>query len=310
MSGLHSAAGAAAKPGPMQEFIKKAGVLIEALPYIQDFRGEMIVVKFGGSAMENKENAEGVLTDVAFMECVGMLPVVVHGGGKAITRGMKDSGLEAKFVKGLRVTCEKTIAIVEKIIKGQVNPEIVRILQEKGAPAQTINGEAILRVRKLVETDPVTGETLDWGFVGEPDEVNVAPIRKLLKQGVIPVITPLGLGPDGKIHNVNADTAAAAVAKALKARKLVFLTDVPGLLRDREDPDSIITTLKTGDVQELVARGIIDGGMLPKVQSGLEALKCGVSKIHMVDGRMPHSLLLEIFTDKGVGTEIVTDEQK
>ncbi|MDI6774116.1 MAG: acetylglutamate kinase [Verrucomicrobiota bacterium] len=310
MNGLRSAAGPAGATGQMREVIKKAGVLIEALPYIQDLHGEIVVVKYGGSAMENKENAEGALTDVAFMECVGMQPIVVHGGGKAITRGMKESGLEAKFVKGLRVTCEKTIKIVERIIKDEVNPEIVRLLQEKGAPAQTINGEAILRVRKLVEVDPATGQTMDWGFVGEPDEVNTAPVRKLLKQGVIPVITPLGMGPDGKIHNVNADSSAAAVAKALRARKLVFLTDVSGLLRDRDDPESIITTLKAGDVEELAARGVIDGGMLPKVRGGLEALKFGVGKIHMVDGRMPHSLLLEIFTDKGVGTEIVSDEQK
>ncbi len=294
----------------MQEVIRKADVLIEALPYIQDFRGEIVVVKFGGSAMESPENAERVLTDVAFMECVGMLPVVIHGGGNAITRAMKASGLEPRFVRGLRVTCEKTVEIARRTLREEMAPSIVRTLQEKGAPAQVLDGEAIVRVRRHVETDPVTGTALDWGFVGEPEHVNPAPIRRLLKQGVVPVITPLGRGPEGKLYNVNADRSAAAIAAALRARKLVFLTDVPGLMRDREDPGSVIPTLRYRDVEGLVARGIIDGGMRPKVTSGLEALHAGVGKVHMIDGRMPHSLLLEIFTEKGVGTEILSDEQE
>jgi acetylglutamate kinase len=293
----------------MQKIIEKAEVLVEALPYIQRFRNEIIVVKFGGSAMEEKAHADGVLADVTFMECVGMKPVIVHGGGKAISRRMKEKGIEARFVRGLRVTCEDTIRVVEKTINEEINPEIVETLTRMGAPARGLRGDQVLRVVRKTETDAKTGEVLDWGFVGEPDEVDTAPILALLAQGVIPVITPLGLGPDGMVHNVNADVAAAAVAKALKARKLAFITDVPGLLRNAEDPDSIMSTLRIGEVEELIAKGVIDGGMLPKVQSGVEALRAGVRKIHMIDGRMAHSLLLEIFTDKGVGTEIVWDEQ-
>lgn len=297
----------------MKEVIKKADVLIEALPYIQRFRGEIIVVKFGGSAMsegssgEDNSRAEGILADVTFMECVGMLPVIVHGGGKAISRSMKEHGIESRFLKGLRVTCEKTIRVVKKVIKGEVNPGIVAVLERMGAKARGVNGEDIFKVIRKTEVDSRTGKTLDWGFVGEPGEVDTAPIRALLDERIIPVITPLGMGPDGKLHNINADTAAAAVAGALKAGKLVFLSDVPGLLKDADDPESLMPTLRAGEVEALIDEGVIDGGMLPKVRSGVEALHAGVRKIHMIDGRMPHSLLLEIFTDKGVGTEIVGD---
>ncbi|MFC1497658.1 acetylglutamate kinase [Verrucomicrobiota bacterium] len=291
----------------MKEIIQKADVLIEALPYIQQFRGEIIVIKFGGSAMEEKSHFQSILSDTAFMECVGMLPVIVHGGGKAISRGMREHGLESKFLKGLRVTCEKTIQVVEKVIKGDVNPRIVLALKNMNAKAEALNGENILRVTKKTEINHETGEAFDWGFVGEPSEVDVAPIKALLDKGIIPVITPLGKGSDGKIHNINADTAAAAVAKALNARKLAFLSDVPGLLRNMDDPDSIMATLNLEQIQELMKNGVIDGGMLPKVKSGVDALQNGVRKIHIIDGRMPHSLLLEIFTNKGVGTEIIKE---
>jgi acetylglutamate kinase len=292
----------------MQKFIEKAEVLIEALPYMQRFRGAIIVVKFGGSAMEDKSNTEKVLTDITFMECVDMLPVVVHGGGKAISRAMKERGIEAKFVKGLRVTCDKTIEVVHDVMNNEINPAIVSTLTRMGARAEALYGEEIFTVIKKEETDIQTGDKMDWGFVGEPHGVDTGPIRKLLGEEIIPVITPLGRGPDGKLYNINADAAAAAVAKALKARKLAFLSDVPGLLRDHDDPESIMATLKVGEVEELISRGVIDGGMLPKVQSGVDALHAGVRKVHIIDGRMPHSLLLEILTDKGVGTEIVSDE--
>ena len=291
----------------MQHIIAKADVLIEALPYIQRFRGETIVVKFGGSAMEEKAHAEGILEDVTFMECVGMLPVIVHGGGKAISRCMKEQGIEAKFVKGLRVTCERTIAVVEKVIKTEINPGIVATIRRFGGCAEGLNGEEIFRVLKKTEVDAQTGEVLDLGYVGDPREVDTPPVQALLDRGVIPVVTPLGRGPDGRVYNINADVAAAALAKALRARKLAFLSDVPGLLRRADDPDSIITTLRVGQVEQLIREGVIDGGMLPKVQSGIGALHAGVSKVHIIDGRMPHSLLLEIFTDTGVGTEIVGD---
>lgn len=287
--------------------IKKADVLIEALPYIQEFRDDIIVVKFGGSAMEVTSYAEGILSDVAFMECVGMLPVIVHGGGKAISRSMKEAGITAKFVDGLRVTDEESIKVVERVFKTEVNPQIVEILERSGARAQGVEGEAIFSVTKKTRVDESSGEMQDWGFVGEPCEVNVGSLQALLKKRVIPVVTPLGIGPDGRTHNINADTAAASVAMALKARKLAFVSDVPGLLRDADDEQSVIATLKAGEVGSLIEQGVIGDGMLPKVRSGMEALEAGVRKIHIIDGRMSHSLLLEIFTDKGVGTEIIAD---
>ncbi len=292
----------------MDEVIKKASVLIEALPYIQRFRGDIIVIKFGGAAMEDPEHVQGVLSDITFMECVGMLPVIVHGGGKAISRGMEKEGIAAQFIDGLRVTCAKTIDVVQRVMHAEVNPGIVSKLRAMGARAEGIHGEDIFSVHKKTGVHRETGDEIDWGFVGEPNEVRVEVLQELLDRNVIPVVTPLGKGDDGKIHNINADTAAAAVARALRARKLAFVSDVPGLLRDPGDPDSLITTLKAGNVQELIDEGVIDGGMLPKISGGVEALKAGVRKIHMIDGRMPHSLLLEIFTDRGVGTEIIRDE--
>ena len=291
----------------MQELIKKADVLIEALPYIQEFRGDVVVVKLGGSALDDSARVDSILADVAFMECVGMCPVIVHGGGKAISRGMKKQGIDPEFVKGLRVTCEKTIGVVESVIRKEVNPPIVATLERIGARACGVHGETVFKVIRKSEKDSHTGEMLDWGFVGDPDEVDVSPIRKLLDNGIIPVVTPLGIGGDGRVHNINADTAAGAVASVFRARKLVFLSDVPGLLKDSADPESLVSTLATGEVDGLIEAGVIDGGMLPKVQSGMKAMAVGVRKVHMIDGRMKHSLLLEIFTDKGVGTEIVGD---
>ena len=289
----------------MEKAIAKADVLIEALPYIQEFRGEIIVVKFGGSAMEERRNFEGILTDVTFMECVGMLPVIVHGGGKAISRAMNEAGLPPKFVKGLRVTDEATIRVVEDVITHKVNAGIVATLGTQGARARRIDGDTVFQVEKRTAVDEATGETLDWGYVGEIKHVDTEPVRAFVEAGLIPVVTPLGRGPDGKLYNLNADDAAAAMARALKARKLAFLSDVPGLLRDRNDDASLLSTLHIREVEELIRSGIIDGGMLPKVKSCVEALEAGVKKIHIIDGRLPHSLLLEIFTDKGVGTEII-----
>ena len=294
----------------MNKIIEKADVLIEALPYIQDFRGAIIVIKFGGSAMEERSHYESILADVTFMECVGMLPVVVHGGGKAISRRMNESNLKATFVKGLRVTDADTMRIVAQVIKGEVNPGIVNMLREKGAKAQTLDGETVFQVTKRTERDEKTGETLDWGYVGDVREVKTEPIFACLRENAIPVITPIGRGDDGELYNLNADDAAAAAARALRARKLAFLSDVPGLLRDRNDPDSILSTLKVRQVEELIRSGVIDGGMLPKIQSGVDALHAGVRKVHIIDGRIAHSLLLEIFTDKGIGTEIIHDEQE
>ena len=220
---------------------------------------------------------------------------------------MEKEGIESRFVQGLRVTCERSIAVVEQVIKGEVNPAIVASLRRKGAKAEAVHGDTILRVTRKTGKDEAGG-ALDWGFVGVPHEVDTAPLESLLAQATIPVITPLGMGPDGRVHNVNADVAAAAVAQALKARKLVFLSDVEGVLADEGDPDSVLSTLHAKDVEQLIAKGVIKGGMVPKVLSCVEAIHAGVRKVHMIDGRMPHSLLLEIFTDKGVGTEIIRDE--
>ena len=289
----------------MKQLIAKADVLIEALPYIQRFRDAIIVVKFGGSAMEKQANHDGILLDITFLECAGMLPVIVHGGGKAISRAMGEAGLTATFVQGLRVTDTAAIAVVERVIRGQVNAGIVRKLTEQGARARHIDGTSIFKVIKRTGTDPATGHRIDWGFVGEITDVDTAPIKSCLEDHAIPVITPLGRGADGRTYNLNADDAAAATARALKARKLAMLSDVPGLLRDRNDAHSLIPHLRIREVEKLIAKGVIDGGMLPKIRGCVDALAAGVKKIHIIDGRMSHSLLLEIFTDKGTGTEII-----
>lgn len=289
----------------MQEVIQKADVLIEALPYIQRFRGDTVVVKFGGSAMEDKSRVETVLKDVAFMECVGLRPVLVHGGGKSISQRMKEQGLRPVFVRGLRVTDEASIRVVEQVLNNEVNPEIVQALEAYGCKARGIHGEHILTVKKRAEEDQQTGGTLDWGFVGEVVSVDVEPVKAYLQAGITPVITPLGYDENRQIHNINADEAAAAIAEKLEARKLVFLSDVPGLLEKPDDPHSIMSTLKLTEVEDLIRRGVIAGGMLPKVAGALKALKAGVKKTHIIDAGIPHSLLLELFTDRGVGTEIM-----
>lgn len=292
----------------MQAYIEKADTLIEALPYIQDFHGAVVVVKVGGSVMEERAALERLLTDVAFMSTVGMKVALVHGGGKAISRAMERSGIGPRFVQGLRVTCEKTIAVVEAVLKREVNAEVVRLLREHRANARPLHGDWIFTVTRKSGVDPQSGAALDWGYVGEPVSVDTHTVSEMLDAGLMPVVTPLGVGADGQLYNLNADTAAAALAKALRARKLAFVSDVPGLLRDVADPASLISTLKVGQAAALRRDGVVGGGMLPKLESCVEAIRAGVGKVHLIDGRMPHSLLLEIFTRKGVGTEIVDDE--
>ncbi|TAN37587.1 MAG: acetylglutamate kinase [Verrucomicrobia bacterium] len=289
----------------MKKVIQKAEVLVEALPYIQKFRGETVVVKFGGSAMEEKASVESVLQDIAFMECVGLRPVVVHGGGKAINARMKEAGLKPNFVHGLRVTDEASMRIVEQVLNQEVNPDLVTSLEGFGCKARGIHGEDILQVKKHSRKDSATGEALDWGYVGEVTGLDAEPIKAYLQADITPVITPLGRGPERHIYNINADEAAAAIAERLQARKLVFLSDVPGLLSKLDDPTSLISTLQMSEVEDLIARGVISGGMLPKISGALKAIKAGVRKTHIIDAALPHSLLLELFTDKGVGTEIV-----
>jgi acetylglutamate kinase len=289
----------------MQAVIEKASVLIEALPYIQRFRGETVVVKFGGSVMEDAEAVDNILKDIAFMECVGLRPVIVHGGGKAISHKMQEQNLKPLFVKGLRVTDEATIQIVEEVLHHDVNPALVKKLQAYGCKARGMHGDDILRVERRTEVDAATGKVLDWGYVGNVTDVDIEPVEAYLQAAITPVITPLGRGADRKIYNVNADEAAAGIARAVKARKLVFLSDVPGLLAEPSDSGSLISTVTMKEVNELIKRGVIAGGMLPKITGAIDALKAGVRKTHIIDAAMPHSLLLELFTDHGVGTEIV-----
>jgi len=292
----------------MMEAMAKAAVLTEALPYIQDFKGSVVLVKVGGSVMEVPENLESLLTDIAFMNAVGIKTVLVHGGGKAISRGMEKAGIPPLFVMGLRVTTEETVRVVERVIKDEVNANVVRLLRKHKAHACPLHGDWIFTVEKKTGKDPETGAAIDWGYVGSPAEVDTRPVTEMLDAGIVPVVTPLGTGADGKLYNVNADTAAAALAKAMRVRKLAFISDVPGLLMDVNDPASLLATLRIGSVRKLKESGIVGGGMLPKLDSCVEAIQAGVGKVHLVDGRMPHSLLLEIFTKKGVGTEIIADE--
>jgi acetylglutamate kinase len=290
----------------MQDLIAKAATLLEALPYIQRFRSQTFVVKYGGSFMDSPDPnvRNGVARNIVFLEAVGINPVVVHGGGKAITRAMEKAGLKANFIQGQRVTDEATAEVVERVLSREINPEIVKALAEFGGKARGFSGADIFKCRKLLIKGPA-GEDLDIGFVGEVTAVNTEPLRECIRRSITPVISPTALGEDGKVYNCNADVAAAQAAIALKARRLVFMSDVPGLLRDPNDPDSVIPHLKAAAVDELKKAGIIDKGMIPKADSAVAAVKSGVEKVSFVDGRVPHSVLLEIFTDEGVGTEIV-----
>jgi len=291
---------------PMQDLIAKADTLLEALPYIQRFSGATFVIKYGGSFMDSPDPnvRNGVVRDLVFLESVGIDPLVVHGGGKAITRAMEKAGLKANFIQGQRVTDEATVQIVDDVLSREINPEVVAAINALGGIARGFAGPDIFRCRKarIKGTD---GQTFDLGYVGEVIGVNVAPLLECIANGIIPVISPTARGEDGKIYNCNADVAAAQAAIALKAKRLVFMSDVPGLLQNPNNPDSVISRLNIGDVDGLKKRGVIDKGMIPKVDSAVAAIKAGVEKVSFVDGRVLHAVLLEIFTDEGVGTEVV-----
>jgi len=288
-----------------EEYIRKATVLIEALPYIQKFRGAVVVVKFGGSAMEDRDCVESALRDIVFMEIVGMKPVIVHGGGKEISTQLEASEIGTRFIHGLRYTCAETIRVVDSVMHRDINPRLVASIEKYGGRASGLSGKEILTATPMTTTDEATGEAVDLGYVGEVTDVDAGRISAIVELDVVPVITPLGTGSDGKPYNINADIAACRIAEALRARKLVFLSDVPGILADPEDERSLISTVRMNDVDRLFDEKIISGGMLPKITSAVAALNAGTNKVHLVDGRIQHSLLLEIFTDKGVGTEIV-----
>ena len=292
----------------MQDLIAKAATLLEALPYIQKFSGATFVVKYGGSFMDSPDPTvrNGVARDVVFLEAVEINPVVVHGGGKAITRAMEKAGLKANFIQGQRVTDEATVQIVDEVLSREINPEVVATINSLGGVAKGFAGPDIFRCRKLLLDDrDKPGAKIDVGFVGEVIGVNTEPLLECISKGITPVISPTALGEDGKIYNCNADVAAAQAAIALKAQRLVFMSDVPGLLRDPKDATSVIPHLQIAAVEELKRQGVIDKGMIPKVDSAVAALKSGIEKVSFVDGRLPHSVLLEIFTDAGNGTEVV-----
>lgn len=280
----------------MNDVISKAGTLLEALPYIQRYRSQTFVVKYGGSFMDSPDASvrAGVARDIVFLEAVGVNPVVIHGGGKAITRAMEAAGLEAKFVQGQRFTDEATVDVVERVLSREINPEIVRIINELGGKAKGFSGTDIFTCRKME----------GMGFVGEVTGVNLESIRECIKRSITPVISPTARGEDGRIYNCNADIAAAQAAIALKARRLVFMSDVPGLLRNPKDLSTLMPTLRASEVPALKATGVVDKGMIPKVDSAVAAVQAGVEKVSLVDGRLDHAVLLEIFTDAGNGTEV------
>ena len=291
---------------PMQELISKAAALLEALPYIQRFSGQTFVVKYGGSFMDSPDPSirNGVARDIVFLEAVEINPVVVHGGGKAITRAMEAAGLKAHFIQGQRVTDAATVEVVDQVLSREINPEVVKTLQSLGGVARGFAGTDIFTCKKLWLQD-AAGNPVDIGFVGEVTAVNTEPLMDCIRQGITPVISPTARGEDGHVYNCNADVAAAMAAIALKACRLVFMSDVPGLMRDPKDPATVIPHLSISEVPALKAAGVVDKGMIPKVDSAVSALKSGIEKVSFVDGRVPHSVLLEIFTDAGVGTEVV-----
>jgi len=284
-----------------------AHVLIEALPYIQRFYAKTIVVKYGGAAMVSPELKEAFIKDVILMHYVGIRPVVVHGGGPEISAMMERLGKKATFVNGLRVTDEETVDIVQMVLKGKVLQELVAAVNAAGGRAVGLSGKdgRLFTSRKLLGEPKEEGaEAVDYGFVGEVETVDPKVLQVLESGGFIPVISPLGMDDSGATYNVNADSVAGAIAAAVHANKLIMLTDTPGILRDPSDPGSLIQTLCFGEMQQLLGEGVIAGGMIPKVQACEQALRGGVEKAHIIDGRVPHALLLETFTDQGVGTEI------
>jgi acetylglutamate kinase len=286
----------------------KADALLEALPYFQQFRGKTVVVKYGGAAMENPDLVESVLRDIVFLEAVGINPVVVHGGGKAITAAMRQENLTAKFVEGFRVTDEASIRIIDRVLTEVISPSLAAKIEQFGGKAQVLSGKEVLHAEKAPLHLDAAGAKIDLGFVGDIQSTDISQVQKLVDAEIVPIISPLGRGRDGQIYNINADIAAAKIAQALQAHKIIYLSDVNGVRRDPKDEASLISTLTPSQIQSLKKQGIIASGMIPKVDSALEALAGGVAKVHFLDGKQPHSLLLELFTDAGIGTEIASEK--
>jgi len=295
----------------VERLIQKADILLEALPYIRKFKGKTFVIKYGGSAMVDESLRESFARDIVLLKLVGINPVIVHGGGKHINEMLKRLEIEVEFVGGLRKTTEEVMHIVEMVLSGDINKDIVALINKHSGEnvyAVGLSGRdgRLLKAKKIdveyfVEKLGIEPPSGDIGLVGEVKEVNTRLLQVLIAQNYIPVIAPIGVGEEGEAYNINADIAAAAVAKALKAEKLIYLTDIEGV---KDKDGNLIKKLKDDQIEELIKNGTIKGGMIPKVRSAVEALKGGVKKVHIIDGRLPHSILLEIFTDEGVGTEI------
>ncbi len=291
---------------PMQALIDKASVLIEALPYIQRFRGKKVVIKYGGSVFGEEAHCEAIMRDVVFMRTVGMHPILVHGGGKMITERLKLAGISSKFIHGLRVTDDAAIKIVVEVLRDVISKSISKILKRLGAVPILFNGidRSMIQCRKKTTH---LGEAVDLGWVGEITEIHTDEITESCEWGKVPIIAPIGVDEAGNQYNINADSMAGELASEIGADKMVYLSDIPGILRDVNDPESLISSLKKHEVEALIKNNVISGGMIPKVESCLKSLEAGSRKTHIIDGRLQHSLLLEIFTDKGIGTEIVPD---
>lgn len=286
-----------------------AAILTDALPFIQEFYGKTIVIKYGGNAMINEDLKEKVMTDIALMKYVGIRPVIIHGGGPDITGFLKKVGKQSEFVSGLRVTDEETVEIAEMVLDGKVNSDIVSLLGGKGVQAVGLSGKdaGMIKAKKKLATVYEDGQTskVDIGYVGEVEEIDTSLLNDLLDGGYVPVVAPIGAGKDGESYNINADYVAAEIAGALEAEKLLLLTDIEGIYKDYEDKSTFISTLHQPEAKEYIKSGIISGGMIPKVEACLCALDRGAGKTHIIDGRLPHSIILEIFTSTGIGTQVV-----
>ena len=292
---------------PIERLIERAQSLVEALPYIRHFRDSTIVIKFGGAAQVQPELKSKIIQDIALMAIVGMKPVVVHGGGPEVSRLMKKMGHEPRFVAGQRVTDADALDVAEMVLAGKVNSEITLALNRAGVNAVGLSGKDmnLIRAVKLYHQESAESEKTDIGFVGDVLSIDTSIINILDKNEIVPVISPIGIDEDGQRYNINADTVACDIAASLKADKLILLTDVKGILRDRNDEGSLINSIRADEIEGLIHEGIIQGGMIPKTRAAVDALKSGVKKTHILDGRLPHSLLLEIFTDRGIGTQII-----
>ena len=287
----------------------KAEILVDALPYIQEFSGTTVVIKYGGNAMVSDVLKENVMRDVALMKYVGIRPVIVHGGGPEITEFLKKVGKESSFVAGLRVTDEETVEIAEMVLDGKINSEIVNLLNQRGVRAVGLSGKdaGLIRARKKMATvyENDAAREVDIGYVGAVENIDVSVIEDLLDHDYVPVIAPIGVGADGESYNINADYVAAEIAGALAAEKLLLLTDIEGIYKDFNDKSSFLSTIHLQEARDYIRDGIISGGMIPKVEACLTALERGAAKTHIIDGRLPHAIILEIFTSTGVGTQVV-----